>query len=122
MFSAPKVEAWIGRVEDVLEVLDRIASFLGKTDRASFVADKWTVGALSYQILIIAEATKAMAPGLDDRHPAVAWKSLWGMRNIIAHEYGRVDPGMVWQAATVDLAPLRAAMLAEKEWLEGRQA
>jgi uncharacterized protein with HEPN domain len=39
------------------------------------------------------------------------------MRNILAHEYGKADPHQIWVVATNDLAPLKAALLAERDYL-----
>ena len=119
MFSAAKREIWLSRIEDVLAVIDRVDEYLAKIDREAFLADAWSIAAVSYQLIVIAEATKAMAPGLAERHPAVPWRAVWGMRNILAHEYGKVRPSEVWQAA-INLAPLRAAMLAERDWLDAQ--
>jgi uncharacterized protein with HEPN domain len=34
------------------------------------------------------------------------WIAMIGLRNIVAHEYARVDPGRIWTTATDDLAAL----------------
>jgi uncharacterized protein with HEPN domain len=39
------------------------------------------------------------------------------MRHRIAHEYLSVDFRLVWDVATNDLAPLRAALLKERDFL-----
>jgi uncharacterized protein with HEPN domain len=120
MFSAAKREAWLGRVDDVLAAIDRVEAFLRRTFVEAFRLDEWAVGAVAYQLIIMAEATKAMAPGIEQRHPDFPWLKMWGMRNVLAHEYGRIDPEIVWAVASDRFAPLRAAMLAERDWLEAQ--
>jgi uncharacterized protein with HEPN domain len=117
MYSTSEIEAWLGRIEDVLDAIGRVEDFLERTSEKAFISDQWSIGALSYQLIIMAEATKALAPGLESRRPEIAWKQVWGMRNILAHEYGKADPHQIWVVATNDLAPLKAALLAERDYL-----
>ncbi|OAN50474.1 HepT-like ribonuclease domain-containing protein [Magnetospirillum moscoviense] len=117
MYSRPRIEAWLGRCDDILDVVERVGAYLAKTEHETFLADDWSVGALCFQIIIIAEASKALAPGLEERRPEVPWRRIWAMRNILAHEYGSIDPHLVWVVATAELDVVRAAMIAEREWL-----
>lgn len=36
------------------------------------------------------------APDLVAAHPEVRWRAMKGIRNLVAHDYGAVDPEIVW--------------------------
>ena len=44
----------------------------------------------------IGEAVARLDPGLIASHPNVPFRQAKGMRNLVAHEYHRVDPDLVW--------------------------
>ncbi|WP_239988651.1 HepT-like ribonuclease domain-containing protein [Paramagnetospirillum kuznetsovii] len=100
-----------------MDAITRIEEFIDHGGKADFLANGMLVSAVTYQLFIIGEASRHLAPGVEGRHPFIAWREMRGMRNVIAHEYGTVDPGVVWDVATTDLAPLRVALLAERDWL-----
>jgi hypothetical protein len=39
-------------------------------------------------------------------HPAVPWRTMRGVRNVVAHEYFGVDDEILWQTVRGDLPPL----------------
>ena len=49
------------------------------------------------------------------QYPAIPWRDIIGMRNLLVHEYFRIDHDIVWQTVTVELPALVHA-------LEERQA
>jgi uncharacterized protein with HEPN domain len=108
------------RVEHILVAIDEIEEFTFGVTEAVFLADRLRMHAVTRLIEIIGEAAKHLAPGVEDRQPTVPWRLVRSMRDRIVHEYDRVDPKRVWSVATEDLAPLRAAMQAERHWLETR--
>ncbi|WP_235062947.1 HepT-like ribonuclease domain-containing protein [Paramagnetospirillum caucaseum] len=104
-------------MDDIIGALNRIEDFIGRTSKPAFLADEILISAVTYQLFIVGEAARHLAPGLEERHPSIPWREMRGMRNIIAHEYGAVDSGAVWDVTTNDLAPLRLAMMAERDFL-----
>ena len=41
-------------------------------------------------------------------HPGAPWRQIRGMRNIVAHSYGTVDPEITWEILTEDIPKLKA--------------
>lgn len=41
------------------------------------------------------------------QHPAVPWRQIKAMRNIVAHSYGTVDPETTWEIITDDIPALK---------------
>ncbi|MEL7141512.1 MAG: DUF86 domain-containing protein [Cyanobacteria bacterium J06643_4] len=59
-------------------------------------ADEMRLSAIAYQILIIGEATTRLSNEFKVNHPEVPWKRMIGMRNIMAHQYDKIDLKTLW--------------------------
>jgi uncharacterized protein with HEPN domain len=68
-----------------------------------------------WSFVVIGEAVKALPKDLLSRHPAVDWRGFARFRDVLAHQYFRIDPALLWKAITVSLPPLRGAVDAEVE-------
>lgn len=77
-----------------------------------FAADIKTVRAAAYEISIIGEAAARIPDDVRARYPHVPWDKMQAIRNVIVHEYFRLDVGILWQTITQNLPPL-APMLRE---------
>jgi uncharacterized protein with HEPN domain len=108
------------RVKDILSAIEEIEGFLAGVGQQSFVENRMLLLAVTQLVEIIGEAAKHLAPGIDERQPQIPWRQVRSTRDRIVHEYGKIDSVVVWEIATSDLAPLRAAMLAERDWLDAQ--
>lgn len=68
-----------------------------------FRADMQKQDAVIRRIEIIGEATAYLSDETRREVPALPFRKMRGMRNIVAHDYANVDLGIVWQVATVHL-------------------
>jgi len=67
------------------------------------------------------EAVKNIPKQVKDRYPAIAWKEIGGMRDILIHEYFGVDLGLTWKVATKDVQRLKNKILrVKKDLLEDK--
>lgn len=60
-------------------------------DRVSLTADRRTQAAVLYEIVVIGEAANRLSDNFRCQHPNIPWKEIIGMRNILAHQYDKVD-------------------------------
>lgn len=42
-----------------------------------------------------------------DAYPDIPWQAIYGMRNIISHEYANIDEDIIVSVINDDLAPLK---------------
>jgi uncharacterized protein with HEPN domain len=106
------IVATAGEVQSSTEGLD------GESFQARFSSDIDFRDALSFRLMIIGEAVAALLR-LADREPArfdqlaafraVDWEGFVGMRNVLAHQYFRRDPHLLWTAIHDELPALRDA-------------
>ena len=54
--------------------------------------------AILYQMQIVGEATKRLSREFREQHPELPWNKIAGMRDIIVHQYDRLNFDLIWQA------------------------
>lgn len=58
------------------------------------------------QLAVIGEAVKSLPDDFKLEHAGPPWPSIAGLRNVVVHEYFRVNPDMVRDIVDDQLAPL----------------
>lgn len=59
-------------------------------------------------ILQIGELVGKLTDEFREQHPAVPWRQIKAMRNIVAHSYGTVDPEITWEIIADEIPALKA--------------
>lgn len=103
---------WRVRVEDMLEAIDRITTYVDGMDARHFLADARTQDAVLRNLEVLGEASKRVPSHVQHRHGAIPWSRIGDMRNILVHEYHSVDPAIILDTARNDLPPLVASLRA----------
>jgi uncharacterized protein with HEPN domain len=103
---------WRVRVNDIAEAAERAIGYVEGLTFEQFAADARTVDAVSYAIVVIGEAAKAIPETVAVAAPEIPWADIRGMRNKIAHEYFGVDVKVLWQTVREDLPQLLASLRA----------
>jgi uncharacterized protein with HEPN domain len=62
--------------------------------------------ALLFQFVVIGEAVKHLAPETRGSAPETPWANIAGLRDLIAHEYFRIDIRRVLEIVEQELPPL----------------
>lgn len=52
--------------------------------------------AVLYDLLVIGEAARALSPEVQAQLPGIEWRRIVGLRNILTHEYYKVDLDVIW--------------------------
>ena len=63
---------------------------------------------IAFSILQIGELVGKLTDEFREQHPAVPWRQIKAMRNIVAHSYGTVDPEITWEIITDEIPQLKA--------------
>jgi uncharacterized protein with HEPN domain len=106
-------------IRDMWNAAQEILSFTIEMDYDALKSDRRTQAAVLYEIVVIGEAANRLSPTFRTEHPAVPWKDIIGMRNILAHQYDKVDSAVVWDAVHQDIPELmtllQPLLLTEKD-------
>ncbi len=103
-------EKQAGLLRDILNSAEAIQSYLSGVSHESFTANLEKQDAVLRRFEIIGEAASRLSPETQSMFPGLPFRSMRGMRNIIAHDYGEVDVDLVWNTATNDLPALIAVL------------
>lgn len=71
-----------------------------------FQNDRKTIKAVLYNLAIIGEAAGSLLPEVEILYPEIPWIDIRGIRNIVVHEYFRVNLEIIWETIKTDLPPL----------------
>jgi uncharacterized protein with HEPN domain len=82
---------------------------LGRT-RESLNHERSIARALERTIEIVGEAGSRVSAETRQQFPQIDWKNIVGMRNIIVHDYLKVDYDVVWDVAANQLPELIAQL------------
>jgi uncharacterized protein with HEPN domain len=89
----------IQAAEDIMHAMNQV-SF------EEFAMNREKQAAILYFLLTIGEAAKRLSPEFREAYPQISWKGMAGMRDILAHQYDRVNIQVVWDAVQTDLPDL----------------
>jgi len=90
----------------MLTAAEDARSFVADATRQDFDADKEKQYAVARAIEILGEAASAVGEEERAQHPQIPWREITGMRTILAHQYFRIDPDIVWNVVSTQLEPL----------------
>jgi uncharacterized protein with HEPN domain len=81
----------------------RIAEYIKNKEFIEFKQNYMAVDAVVKNFEIIGEASKNIPENIQKKYPEVPWRKMYGLRNLISHEYFGIDYEMLWEIATVNL-------------------
>jgi uncharacterized protein with HEPN domain len=95
------------RLTDILEAIARIRSY-APSEREPFVGANRE--AVLYNLVVIGEAAARMSDETRDAATGVPWSRIVGLRNLIAHQYFRIDTAIIREIIETQLADLERAV------------
>jgi uncharacterized protein with HEPN domain len=90
-------------LEDIHLSMTRILDYAEGMDILKFKQSYITVDAVVRNFEIIGEASKNLPDHITEKYPEVPWRKMYGLRNLISHEYFGVDYEMIWEIIISDL-------------------
>ena len=93
-------------VLDMVNAAKRVLKFAKGLDKSALEANEEKQSAILYQVIVIGEATKRLSSEFRTQHPEIPWKDIAGMRDILAHQYDRINLNTLWDVIQTDIPEL----------------
>ena len=94
------------RLQHMLEAAQEAIEFAQGATREDLESNRMLAYALVGCLGIVGEAARQVSPETRDKHPAIPWQDMIGMRNRLVHAYYDINYGIVWQTVKEDLPAL----------------
>ena len=104
-------EEVIARLEDIAEQAEHIASVVQSITFKEFAEDVVRSAAVIRFFEIIGEAAKYIPDTVRDEFPNIAWRELAGFRDVLIHQYPKVNLHLVWKYAVEDIPIIHQSVL-----------
>lgn len=95
-------------IKDAIAAIRQHVEQAGETSAAK--EDPLLHDALLFQFVVIGEAVKNLTPETRESASDIPWADIAGLRDLIAHEYFRIDIYRVLEIVERDLPPLDQAL------------
>lgn len=104
---------------DIAECIERIEEYT-RGGKEAFIQTRMIQDAVVRNFEVIGEATKKISQDLRQKYPEVKWKQIAGFRDVLIHDYVRVDYDDVWGVIERDLSTLKENIQKILQDLEAR--
>jgi uncharacterized protein with HEPN domain len=94
---------WKLRIQDILEAVSAVNSYVAGMTFDEFLRDRRTVDAVVRRFTIIGEASVHMPENICKKNPHIPWADMRAMRNFVVHEYFGVSERILWGTIKNDL-------------------
>ncbi len=111
MFDRIRIEALLDRIEEVILLIQSKRDLIAKPDDFLLNSDgMFLLSGICMQLIFIGESLKTIdnktAHNYLVHYPNIPWNAIMGLRDIIAHEYHRIDEEEIFNVMNVELGPL----------------
>ena len=93
-------------LEKIAQHCDDILADMSNCDYETFIIDLKTQRAVFMSLHQIGELSGRLPHEFRERHKNIPWTAIRQVRNIIAHEYVRINIDIIWMTITGDIPDL----------------
>lgn len=108
-------------VADMLTACTELMTFTRDIEIAALARDTLRLRAVERSLAILGEAAKRVPADIRERHPAIPWRAISGLRDVLVHDYFGVDLGVVEQVIREEVPLLVEGLrrlMADEGWAD----
>ena len=96
----------LAHLDDIREACSIIIARIRYKKLPDFVENLELQDGIAMRLAVIGESAKNLSEKTKRQYPNVMWKDITGLRNIIVHNYGRVEALKIWKIIQDDVPQL----------------
>jgi uncharacterized protein with HEPN domain len=100
-------------LQDILQRIERIERYVAQ-GQTVFFQDELLQDGVIRSFEVIGEAIKRLSDDFKMQQPQVEWRGFAGFRDVLIHQYDKIDMIQVWETIETDLPALKQAVV---NWL-----
>ena len=93
-------------IEKMISLSKKILSYIQNLDYDEFSKKEMIVEACAFNLGQLGELSHKLSSEFQNDYLNIPWKSIYGMRNKIIHDYEGVNLKVVWETVSEDLPQL----------------
>ena len=94
-------------IAKIIKDIDFIIKNMSSVSVEDFSKNEILQDSMMFRLIQISENAKKLSDTYKMQHSEIPWTDLYGLRNKIVHEYGRVDMGIVYDTLVNDIPEVR---------------
>jgi len=94
------------RMRDIQEAINKIEKYANR-GKEEFLADELIQSLMLLKLQRIGEAARCMSLNTYQTYPEINWRDIVDFRNLLVHEYFRVDLKIVWKIIEQEIPTLK---------------
>lgn len=98
--------SWQLFLRDMLEAARKVIRYTEGRQVDTFAGDDMAYDATLRNLEILGEAAKQIPEDIRDHHPAVDWRGIAGLRDVLSHAYFALDDATLWKIVRHDVPEL----------------
>jgi len=107
------------RLQHILDAIIELEDFVKDANLPDLEANRMMQQACVRNLMIVGEASNHLSADLKDQYNTVDWPGIKGFRNIIVHEYFKVNTTLVWHLIHHNLPELKVIIKQALKDFEG---
>lgn len=94
-------------LQDIIKAIEKINSYVEDNDFSSFQNNYMMQDAIIRNLELIGEASRRLSIEFEQNYPEYPYAETVGMRNVLIHEYDKIDLQRTWDTIKTDLPKLK---------------
>ncbi|MGB2926648.1 MAG: DUF86 domain-containing protein [Limnothrix sp.] len=94
------------RFRDMEEAIAKIEKYATQ-GKAEFFDNELIQTWIVFQLQIIGEAARSISDETYEKYPQIEWRNIIDFRNLLVHEYFRIDLKIVWKIVETEIPKLK---------------
>ncbi|MDK9720516.1 MAG: DUF86 domain-containing protein [Rhodospirillales bacterium] len=104
---------------DMVDAAQAVVDMTSGVHLSTYLKERMRQLAVERAVEIIGEAAKQVGEGVKEGNPGIPWRLIIAQRNVLAHDYGAIDPERMWRLAVQDIPSLLLQLRPLLEKAEG---